>query len=227
MKKFIEFIKSLFRKPPPPPAVIVEPVKVPMPLMPKLDRLDIALSITGKFEGRGYSQVTGNFDGMGISCGILQWNLGMESLQAKILRPYISKHGSIDALHIFPSAIIDGLSNLRAIAAVNRCKEYMFYDGDIKPNWRAAWESFLLLPAVIELQKLACSGIATQADTMMQGLGFDSLRAFCWCFDIVTHNGSLKGVKRPKPDRARASELINEMKPSKLGGGDMLKNRNL
>lgn len=39
------------------------------------------LSITGSFEGASWGGVTGNFDGMGISAFILQWNLGQRTLQ--------------------------------------------------------------------------------------------------------------------------------------------------
>ncbi|MCB0368427.1 MAG: hypothetical protein KDD45_03060 [Bdellovibrionales bacterium] len=44
--------------------------------------LALALNVTGSFEGlSGWSNLSNNFDGMGISLGILQQNLGMGSLQ--------------------------------------------------------------------------------------------------------------------------------------------------
>jgi len=45
-----------------------------------------ALEITGDFETDGdpWKQVTSNDDGQGISCGILQWCIGQESLQPKV-----------------------------------------------------------------------------------------------------------------------------------------------
>ena len=47
------------------------------------DEVAVAISVTGTFENSGdpYLGVTGNFDGMGISCGVLQWNIGSNSLQ--------------------------------------------------------------------------------------------------------------------------------------------------
>jgi hypothetical protein len=45
--------------------------------------IEKALSITGHFEDSDdpFGAVSGNFDGMGISLGVLQWNIGSGSLQ--------------------------------------------------------------------------------------------------------------------------------------------------
>lgn len=44
--------------------------------------LELALNITGSFEGNtGWANLSNNFDGMGVSLGILQQNLGQGSLQ--------------------------------------------------------------------------------------------------------------------------------------------------
>ncbi len=40
-----------------------------------------SLSLTGSFEGSGYVNVAGNFDGMGLSVGYFQWNIGKGTLQ--------------------------------------------------------------------------------------------------------------------------------------------------
>lgn len=46
------------------------------------DAFALALNVTGTFEGvSGWENLTGNFDGQGISMGLLQWNLGQGSLQ--------------------------------------------------------------------------------------------------------------------------------------------------
>jgi hypothetical protein len=45
-----------------------------------------AVAITPGFEVSGdpYQGVSGDFDGMGISCGALQWNIGQGSLQPMV-----------------------------------------------------------------------------------------------------------------------------------------------
>jgi len=49
--------------------------------------LAVLVKITGAFENSGdpYAGVTGDFDGQGISCGVLQWNIGQGSLH-KLLK---------------------------------------------------------------------------------------------------------------------------------------------
>ncbi len=54
----------------------------------------LALNITGSFEGgQGFQNLTGNFDGQGISMGLLQWNLGQGSLQP-IWNSMLSRYSS-------------------------------------------------------------------------------------------------------------------------------------
>ena len=43
--------------------------------------LSQAIKITSFYEGSGFDEVTGNFDGQGLSYGILQWNFGQGTLQ--------------------------------------------------------------------------------------------------------------------------------------------------
>jgi hypothetical protein len=50
--------------------------------------LELCLKISGSFENGApdYHGVTGNFDGQGISVGVLQWNAGQGSLQIAALK---------------------------------------------------------------------------------------------------------------------------------------------
>ncbi len=182
--------------------------------------LDQALSITGKFEGRGYDNVSGNFDGQGISAGVLQWCFGQGSLQEKILKPYLVKHGSIDKLNIFPKPIMDSLAKastsagLRvAVIEMNNSKGVFTRSYHVRPDWMVAWRKFLLLPEVVELQKVACESVANQAIKLCHIWEMISLRAFCWFFDIVTQNGSMKGVTKNRPDSIKLINAINSASP--------------
>jgi hypothetical protein len=50
--------------------------------------LETALRLTGNFETNGdpFAQAAGDFDGQGISMGVLQWNLGQDTLQKLVKR---------------------------------------------------------------------------------------------------------------------------------------------
>lgn len=90
---------------PSPPSTPVEPPMIVSPELNICSKLDftevhwpeslsfsqknylaLALNITGSFEGRkSWANLSNNFDGMGISLGIMQQNLGMGSLQPLLL----------------------------------------------------------------------------------------------------------------------------------------------
>jgi hypothetical protein len=184
-----------------------------------MELLDRALEITAGFEGGSYNNLTNNFDGMGLSAGILQWCLGEGSLQAKIIKPFLSKYGSIDALKIFPNKI-DFLVNLPNKAAVDYAVKEMHSwsllpaeKRRLKPNWVTAWREFLSRPEVITIQKSSCSAIFEAADRLRAKWGMTSNFALFWFFDLLVQNGSLEGVTKPDFSLKDAEEIINRVDP--------------
>jgi len=186
-----------------------------------MDNLEKCLKVTAAFEGGGYDNVSGNFDDMGISAGVLQWCIGQGSLQAKILKPFLGKHGSIDALKIFPDKV-DFLVNSSNSAGVSYAASKMHVKVRIslfksktvlKEEWKVAWKKFMTLPEVIELQKLACQEVLKKALDLRAAWGMESDRALQWFFDIITQNGSLKGVTKPAYDLAAARKVIMKVNP--------------
>ncbi len=162
------------------------------PLFPHLEK---ALDITGQFEGRGFDQVTGDFDGQGISVGVLQWNYGQGSLQSKILKPFQQKHGLIDTLQIFPKPGVDSTAGMTTAQALHYCRAYMLTGTKLRAVWADAWKRFMSHRYMIDIQIKAAEDVALRA----QGYCNDwkmptSQQAFCFFFDIVTQNGSMKSV---------------------------------
>src|SRR3954468_6042136 len=93
---------------------------MPTQLNPAL--IEKALSITGHFEDSDdpLGAVSGDFDGMGISLGVLQWNIGSNSLQPMVrniglakVRECMPSYGS-GLWEACTSAIPHGLSIVRA-----------------------------------------------------------------------------------------------------------------
>ena len=63
----------------------------------------LALNITGSFEGReGWKNISGNFDGQGLSLGLMQQNFGQGTLQPLLIKMYKSDQSAI--VRIFPKA---------------------------------------------------------------------------------------------------------------------------
>lgn len=164
---------------------------------------DTCLKITSIFEGSDYGTVTENFDGMGISCGILQFNLGTGTLQA-----YILNH--INEMYFkFPKSIMPIVESKKEMALIwhkdNCCDE----NGHLKPEWKKAWVNFMLRPEVINLQKQACNKYFQRAREICGILGFshEHKRAMAWAYDLAVQSWSL-GIDRPRINHEQANNIL-------------------
>lgn len=162
-----------------------------------MEWLKSAMVITGSFEGSTFNTVTGDFDGQGISAGVLQWNYGQGSLQTKILQPYIAKMGSQLMDSYFPSPV-SITSTMTTKQAVAYARKHMLDGKKLRPTWQRAWGNFLSQSVVQEIQMSAASSVGSRAFNDAISNNLRSKRAFCWFFDVYVQNGSLKGIKRPE-----------------------------
>lgn len=136
--------------------------------MDKQTLFDNCLNITKQFEGADYDTVIGNFDGQGMSFGILQFNLKSETFKNYILA--FINHMSYD---YFPVSI-EPLQKMSGVDSVAWAKDIMIDQyGKVKPEWVKAWKTFLSNPIVINLQKDACSKYFHQAKCLAGKFGFN------------------------------------------------------
>lgn len=180
-----------------------------MPTALPRDWISAALELTGHFEDSAspWSAVTGNFDGMGVSLGVLQWNLGQGSLQ-----PLVRKSGkpSVDATMPtigagFWAAIMPG-TDWRSIIS-------HWHAGKVlKPGPLKELRAFTGSAPFIAQQIDASGKVADTAYNLAKGwadrdpmFGEVSRPLFCWFFDVVTQNGGLKGLTITELNRFRAS----------------------
>jgi hypothetical protein len=161
--------------------------------------VDAAARITPGFETAGdpFQAAVGDFDGMGISCGALQWNIGMGSLQ-----PMVRAVGRGVVLAAMPThgarmweactgTITRGLEIVRGWQTGTT----------LKAGPRAELRA-LMGTAQMRAEQMtrinAKAGIALgMAQDWTQGRpGVQpSKRMFLWFFDLVTQNGGMKGIK--------------------------------
>ena len=172
-------------------------------------RLDIACQITGSFEGTGQTNIAGNFDGQGISMGFLQWNLGQGTAQEKILGKYAYHYGKEKLDSFFPSPISEVLDLSKSESIQFAEKNILRGINEFKPGWKEAFKKFLSTDEVLELQKVAALEIARKAQSYCNEYKFDSIRAFCFFFDVVVQNGSMLNIKPSSIMDARARLCIN------------------
>ncbi len=163
---------------------------------------DSAVAITCGFEVQGdpYVGVTGDFDGMGISCGALQWNIGQGSLQPLVtavgetaVRAAMPQLGS-DMWRACNAPVRDGLRIVRTFQNGNR----------LSAKARTELTAVMGTEAMHAQQdkrigEKAARAFGLAADWARESGGSaPSKRQFLWFFDIVTQNGSMEGVTAAK-----------------------------
>jgi hypothetical protein len=180
-----------------------------MPVSPVRDR-DLAyrcLALTGAFEtGTGipecFSGLSGDFDGQGISFGVLQWNFGQGSLQP-LLRDMIGAHESV-ARSIF-GGHYDALAAAMALTDDERGKaDLLEFARSIQhpvqhrvfEPWRGFAKALGRTPEFQEIEVKHAQAAFDKAVGLCEEYGLWSERAVALMFDIVTQNGSIKPVTR-------------------------------
>ena len=178
------------------------------------------LSLTAYFEtGKKFAEacgiVSGNFDGMGISFGCLQWNLGQGSLQP-ILQAYFDHSGddwrndlNLKQLHqVLQMPRPSQLDWAKSIQE-QKGKTYTLF-----PEWQ---ETFRYLGEKTRQFQLNAAGkLFDVAEGWCQDYGLTSERALALMFDIRVQNGLLyKGRVREKV-RQRIENAGNPDEASKL-----------
>ncbi|MBP6435125.1 MAG: peptidoglycan-binding protein, partial [Sphingorhabdus sp.] len=157
-----------------------------------------ALEITAKFENEGdaYAGVSGDFDGMGISCGVLQWNIGSNSLQ-----PMVKAIGKPAVKAAMPTLgdkmweacqanVADGLAIVRTWQSGSK----------LNATAKAELAALMLSQAMRAQQderidKVAATALQAANDwAKSAGRSGASKHEFLWFFDLTTQNGGLKGL---------------------------------
>jgi len=162
------------------------------------DELKVLVNVTGTFESSGdpYVAVSGNFDGQGISCGVLQWNIGQGSLQPLVkavgeptVRAAMPAHGNEmwNACHV---PIGQGLAIVKSWQVNNA----------LRAAPKAELRSLMGSPEMRARQNVKIREAAAAAEkhadawASARGGAARTLQELAWFFDVVTQNGSMKGI---------------------------------
>lgn len=159
--------------------------------------LDICLKVTGTFESNAvnYDALAGNFDGGGVSAGILQWTAGQGTLQI-LIRRIIEKMGEEKARGFFKSDIVV-FSHMSIPNAIEFAKQHYLLDGSthLSPAAVSAWKAFLAAEeSVAAQQEMAIATTLHSAKLMAEKYmtGHDaSTRVVAFFFDLINQQGSI------------------------------------
>jgi hypothetical protein len=155
------------------------------------------LALSGAFEtSTGFPDcfcgLTGDFDGMGMSYGVLQWNLGQGTLQP-LFSDVLSAHEDVMA-GIFHDNL-DALKNMLASPSDAQLQWSRAIQDPVRHVIFEPWKGlFLSLGRAPEFQAVQVAHAQTrqqQATALCQRFGVTTERALALMFDICVQNGSI------------------------------------
>jgi flagellum-specific peptidoglycan hydrolase FlgJ len=177
-----------------------------------------ALAITSTFEtgkpGSFYG-LSGNFDGQGVSFGLVNWTMGTGSLQV-LLREF-AKSNPEQWSQVFSSnaasfrdLIMPNTSAARATQwrfAIEDMNEQTVVRGRIKWSVREPWKTYFRNLAdntsfqAIQIRKVR--ELMKVAETYCQSYGLKSETAFCFMFDAVASHGKWWPRKKRRAEHVK------------------------
>ncbi len=179
----------MFPKDPPPVSQIAS--------LPLAER---CLALTGSFETGKYPPdcfwgLTGDFDGMGLSFGALQWNVGQGTLQA-VLTQMFTKHP--DVVHNIFHEYFDTMAHLAGEVVADQLAftRSIQTRGVLNEPWQGMLIALGRTPECQSVQTEHAGTVFTQALQMCGDYGLVSERAVALMFDIATQGGSIGSVVR-------------------------------
>jgi hypothetical protein len=183
-------------------ALIDTTADIPVPEIHNEELAARCLALTGAFEtGAGapdcFCGISGDFDGQGISFGVLQWNFGQRSLQP-LLKEMIGEHPDI-AQQIF-GAHVGALQEAIGASQEDLMDFARSVQHPVKHTVNEPWRGYARAlgrtPEFQRIQVKYANGNFQQALTLCRQFELWSERAVALMFDIVTQNGSIKSVTR-------------------------------
>ncbi len=161
--------------------------------------LELCLKVSGGFEsgtGPSYTSLTGNFDGQGMSAGILQWNAGQGTLQ-QLVKNIAANMGGWDKPQTFFSSSIQQFAQTNGPQGVAWVLDHYIVSGgkDVEPGAKARWVNFLVQPESVAAQvAMASAGVLGHAkrEVAAYAPGYaDCSRPYVFFFDLVTQEGGM------------------------------------
>ncbi len=175
--------------------------------LPSFDRkvLLLALSISGSFEGPDdWANITDDFDGQGLSLGLLNQNLGTGSLQPLLIRmrdthfkqfqSYFSNEQrvKVESMLSLWEAEASNVETANAKSA-DWARSNLYTENGFKASWKKSFQNLARDPHYINQQIKASISFHQETRRLMNTLGLNNLRSYLFLFDTITQDGSLPG----------------------------------
>ena len=167
--------------------------------------LELCLRISGSFENGdpAYDAITGNFDGCGISVGVLQWNAGTGSL-SNLIKHTIGYSSQEEVNSFFSNGEdVAGIAYMTAQQAkqfvlTNFTKDNLNLTQQAIMDWQAMLQSDASVQAQVEL---ATNGVLAKAMRLSSQYCPQTvdMRDTSFFFDLVTQSGGMSNSRGSVP----------------------------
>ena len=154
-----------------------------------------SLQLTSAIEGHGYTLAAGNFDGAGLTWGIVGFTVKFGSVQ-KVLDTVAVEHPGV-----IRSTFVDLTKDLERMRNMPIEKQIAFADSISIPGakfklvdpWRIAFDRLGSIPEVQEIQRrVAFEQYMKPAKRTAKSLGLTTELGVALCFDVHVQNGGIK-----------------------------------
>jgi hypothetical protein len=196
IKRFLQFLLSLFIK------SEEKPIPIPPQTLPTSEFSKRALLIVQRFEGNtSWANITGNFDGAGLTCGALGWTIKWNN-QQRLVKAFVAKYGIekfksyLPKIHLWYWDLVNIKNEAEAIKEANtvsggtsKVKEP--YNSDLTFFWSSPeMQQIQCEFADLDMGKFAMEQASKfKAKFMLPEISFQH---FCYYFDQAVLNGTGK-----------------------------------
>jgi hypothetical protein len=185
--------------------------------------IEKCFELTGAFEGGGYAALAGNFDGAGISFGVIQYNLYSKTLQPVIRDMYAAGPQTFRRCmtHVVQGKAIDLTDELLRVcamapaAAVQWAQARQDTGGRFLPHydhWVRAFKALATVDGFNVVQRKHASRYMERAQGYVKSYGFKSERALALMFDISVQCGSITLGSWTRYQAATVGRVLTEQK---------------
>jgi hypothetical protein len=149
-----------------------------------------AINITASFEGRGYVNVAGNFDGQYLSVGMIQWNIGQGTLQP-LLKEFVKNYPD-KAREIFGSEYQSFLNALYGTKDDIKSWGLSINNGEnLLPEWEERFITLCKTKEFQEIQNQYMQDYISDALRMADIFSLKTEKGLALMFDIAVQNGGI------------------------------------
>lgn len=158
------------------------------------------LALTGSYETDSlipdcFAGLSGDFDGQGISFGVLQWNFGQGSLPPLLIE-MDTKHSNT-LRNVFGSNYTTFQSIIRASKTQQMAwARSIQIKNRLNEPWRSQFKALGATKEFQDIEVLHATQVFQRAKTMCHEYGVFTERAVALMFDIVTQNGSISAATK-------------------------------